>query len=161
ELPLKLELDKLQRREPDVAELSALYRELGFSSLLRELGTSASGDGASPNPQAASFKAAPMVRETNYAQLADAKALRAYLEQLRAEQPLAVWLALDAAGREAEGFGTRVVGIELSAAVGEGRALWVDPAGEALRALAAMLSDELRPKIVHDPKLFQLLTGRG
>ena len=160
QLPLELELDKLELREPDVGELSALYRELGFSSLLRELGTGASGDGPKPERGGLASPAAPVL-ETNYAQLADAKELRGYVEKLPAKQPLAVWLTLDAGGRETEGFGTRVVGIELSPAAGEGRALWVDPAGEALNALAVVLSDERRPKIVHDPKLFHLLTGGG
>jgi len=165
ELPLKLELDKLQLREPDAVELSALYRELGFSSLLRELAeagqTGAGNPGSAAAVTAGNAPSTPVIDKTDYAQLADAKEFRTYLEKMPAMQPLAVWLTLDTGGREAQGFGTRVVGIEVSTAAGEGRAVWVDAAGDALKALAGALGDAKRRKIVHDPKLFQLLTGPG
>src|SRR5262249_48168143 len=64
ELPLKLELDKLQLREPDAVELSALYRDLGFSSLLRELGEAGQAVGGnlgSPAVTAGSSPSAPAV----------------------------------------------------------------------------------------------------
>src|SRR5258708_4765136 len=41
DVPLDLDLHALERRAPDVAALAALYRELGFNSLLRELGSEA------------------------------------------------------------------------------------------------------------------------
>ena len=50
--------------------------------------------------------------------------------------------------------------IEVSSKPGEGRAVWMDEKGEALKALAPLLADAKRPKIVHDPKLFQFLAGR-
>jgi len=160
ELPVELELGKLKRQEPDALALAALYRELGFSSLLRELGDVTTG-GVAPGdllrPEGA--MAPPVVEKTDYAQLASAAEFREYLEKLPAKAPLAVWLTLDADGREAEGFGTRVMGIEVSAKAGEGRAVWVDPDGDALKALAPVLADKKRAKIVHDPKLFQVLTG--
>jgi DNA polymerase-1 len=160
ELPVDLELGKLKRQEPDALALAALYKELGFSSLLRELGDVTTG-GVAPGdllrPEGAT--AAPVVEKTDYAQLASVAEFREYLEKLPAKAPLAVWLTLDADGREAEGFGTRVVGIEVSAKPGEGRAVWVDPDGEALKVLAPVLADKKRAKIVHDPKLFQVLTG--
>ncbi len=167
ELPVELELGKLKRQEPDALALAALYKELGFSSLLRELGDVTTGgtapSGVAPGdllrPEGAT--AAPVVEKTDYAQLASVAEFREYLEKLPAKAPLAVWLTLDADGREAEGFGTRVVGIEVSAKAGEGRAVWVDPDGEALKALAPVLADKKRAKIVHDPKLFQVLTGRA
>src|ERR1700676_4441941 len=37
DVPLELELDKLKTRAPNVEKLTALYRELGFNSLLKEL----------------------------------------------------------------------------------------------------------------------------
>jgi DNA polymerase-1 len=162
ELPVELELGKLKRQEPDALALAALYKELGFSSLLRELGDVTTG-GVAPGdllrPEGAT--AGPVVEKTDYAQLASVGEFREYLEKLPAKAPLAVWLTLDADGREAEGFGTRVVGIEVSAKAGEGRAVWVDPDGEALKVLAPVLADKKRAKIVHDPKLFQVLTGRA
>src|SRR5260370_3645784 len=39
DVPLDLDLHALERRSPDVAALATLYRELGFNSLLRELGS--------------------------------------------------------------------------------------------------------------------------
>jgi len=72
-----------------------------------------------------------------------------------------VWLNLEAGEREAEGFGTRIAAIEVSSKAGEGRSVWMDEKGEALKALAPLLSDSKRPKIVHDPKLFHLLTGQA
>src|SRR5207244_6421170 len=77
------------------------------------------------------------------------------------KEPLAIWLNLETGERDSEGFGTRIASMEVSSKTGEGRAVWMDEAGEALKALAPLLKDSKRQKIVHDPKLFQLLTGRA
>jgi DNA polymerase I len=74
---------------------------------------------------------------------------------------VAVWLNLELGERESEGFGTRIASIEVSSKTGEGRSVWLDEKGEALKALAPVLADAKRAKIVHDPKLFQLLAGRA
>jgi DNA polymerase I len=151
DVPMKLDFEALERREPDLPALAALYRELGFSSLLKELGAGA---------LAASRPAASETGEkTDYAQLANAGEFREYLEKLPARQPVAVWLNLDQGQRESEGFGTRIAGIEVSAKAGEGRSVWADEKGEALNALAPLLEDTKRPKIVHDPKIVSLLAG--
>jgi DNA polymerase I len=166
EIPVALDLENLKRQEPDVNELSALYRELGFSSLLKELSEGPGPLGASsslPGPAGSGGAAAAAVQaveKTDYAQLSSASELREYIEGMPARAPLAIWLALDTGGRESEGFGARVVGIEVSGKPGEGRSVW-DANGEALDTLRAALADPSRPKIVHDPKLFQLLTGRA
>src|SRR4029077_9417602 len=81
--------------------------------------------------------------------------------KLPAKEPVAIWLNLETGERETEGFGTRIASIEVSARAGEGRAVWMDEKGEALKALAPLLKDAKREKIVHDSKLFQLLTGRA
>lgn len=152
DVPLELDLQTLERHQPDVHALASLYRELGFSSLLKELGTQAS---AMP-PANLETK-----EKTDYAQLAGVAEFRAYLEQLPPKQPLAVWLNLETGERESEGFGTRIAAIEVSSKAGEGRSVWMDEKGEALKALAPLLADSKRAKIVHDPKLFQLLTARA
>jgi DNA polymerase-1 len=152
DVPMKLELAALEIQPADTPALAALYRELGFSSLLKDLGVSAN---AAP-PMASD--AGP--KTTDYQQLGSAAEFSEYLKKLPAKQPLAVWLTLDTGGREAEGFGTRVTGIEVSGKAGEGRAVWVDEKGEMIQALKPVLADPKRKKIVHDPKLFQLLTGR-
>ncbi len=152
DVPMKMDLQALERREPDVAALNALYRELGFGSLLKELGAQA----VAP-PSAAQ---AEVAEKADYAQLANTMEFRDYLVKLPPKQPLAVWLNLEVGQRESEGYGTRIAGIEVSAKAGEGRSVWTDQKGEALRALASVLEDAQRPKIVHDPKLFPLLLGR-
>src|SRR5260370_5997 len=152
QVPVDLDLRSLERREPDLGALSALYRELGFNSLLRELGSEAVA--------AAAPTSAPVV-ETDYGQLAAAAEFREYLKKLPAGEPLAVWLNLEAGEREAEGFGARVGYIEGSCKGGGGRLVWVGEKGEALRTLAQALGDAKRPKIVHDPKLLQILGGKA
>jgi len=151
DVPLDLDLETLERREPDAVALAALYRELGFNSLLKELGTEAAAPAAA-EPEAAV--------KADYAQFAGVEEFRAYVAKLPAKQPLAIWLTLESGERESEGFGTRVTAIEVSSKAGEGRSVWMDEKGEALKALAPVLADSRRPKIVHDPKLFQLLTRR-
>jgi DNA polymerase I len=153
DVPLELDLHALERREPDVAALAALYRELGFNSLLRELGSEAVASSAPADAESAT--------KADYAQFAGVADFRAYLAKLPAKQPLAAWLNLETGEREAEGFGTRIASIEVSSKAGEGRSVWFDEKGEALMALRPLLADSKRPKIVHDPKLFQLLTGRS
>ena len=152
DVPLKLDLHALERREPDVPALAALYRELGFSSLLKELGTSAVVASA-PAASGTDIK-------TDYAQFAAVAEFREYLAKLPVKQTLAVWLNLDPGQRESEGFGTRITAIEVSSRAGEGRSVWADEKGEALKALAPLLGDAKRPKTLHDPKVFQLLAGR-
>src|SRR3989475_4344839 len=153
DVPLELDLNALQRREPDVAALAALYRELGFSSLLKELGSEAAASSAPAD--------ADSTAKGEYVQFAAVTEFREYLAKLPAKQPLAVWLNLETGEREAEGFGTRIASIEVSSKAGEGRSVWLDEKGEALKALEPLLADSKRPKIVHDPKGFQLLTGRA
>lgn len=146
DVPLKLDLENLKRQTPNVPVLAALYKELGFNSLLRELGE-------------ASVAETPVLR-ADYAQLANAAEFKDYLSKLPAKAPLAIWLNLELGEREAEGFGARIVSVEVSAKSGEGRAVWLDEKGEVLKALAPILADKKRAKIVHDAKIFQLLTGR-
>jgi DNA polymerase-1 len=162
EVPLELDLDKLKVRDPDPAALLELYRELGFNSLLKELlasgaleksATSGSGSDESGSRESGGEK-------RNYIQLTNTDDLRGYLKKLPAKAPLALWLNLDLGERESEGFGTQVTGIELSSKEGEGRAIGADEKGQALKALEPELVDEKRRKIVHDPKLFQLLAGK-
>ena len=152
--PVEIKIKELEMRPPDNAALAVIYRELGFSSLLKELGA----DAAAPPPSPAEFEAAS---QKDYAQFSDVKEFCAWLEKLPARAPIAVWLQLESGDREAEGFGTRVSGIEVSSKPGEGRAVWMDEKGEALKALAPLLANSKRAKIVHDAKLFQLLTGRA
>jgi len=158
EVPLELDLNKLKMREPDATALVALYRELGFNSLLKELLASGAFEKSSAAREEVATAASDQKKD--YAQFEGVEALRGYLTKLPADAELAVWLNLDMSGRESEGFGTQITGLEVSSNAGEGRALWTDEKGEALKSLEQALRDQKRPKIVHDPKLFQLLAGR-
>ena len=151
QVPVALDLPDLERREPDFAALSALYRELGFNSLLRELGSEVVA--------ASAVASAEPVVKTDYAQLGSVAEFREYLNGFPAGQALSLWLNLETGEREAEGFGTRIASIEVSSKAGEGRSVRIDENGDALRALSAFLADAKRPKIVHDPKLTQILGG--
>jgi len=169
DVPLEVDLEKLQVQAPDAAALEKLYRELGFNSLLKEL---LAGEGSSPSASlgASEWRVAPgqasgekeeekQGKPRDYAQFGNAEEFKEYLKKLPAKNALAVWLNLETGERETEGFGTRVAGIEVSTKEGEGRAVWTDERGEALKVLTEALQDEKRRKIVHDPKLMQLLTG--
>jgi len=160
DVPLEVDLEKLQVREADPAALAELYRELGFNSLLKELLAGGVGGGVaeSRTPEGVSYRDSEGPKK-DYAQFANVEEFSAYLKKLPVKAELAVWLNLEAGEREAEGFGTRVAGIEASQNEGEGRAVWADEKGEAMKALAAAVQDAKRGKIVHDPKLFQLLAG--
>ncbi len=159
DVPLEVDLEKLQVRAADPAALAELYRELGFNSLLKEL--LASGASAEPGKASDESQATVTGEKKDYAQFANVDEFKAYLKKVPAKAELAVWLNVEAGEREAEGFGTRVAGIEVSQKEGEGRAIWADEKGEAMRALTAAVQDAKRQKIVHDPKLFQLLAGGG
>ena len=151
QVPVELDLPGLERREPDFTLLSALYRELGFNSLLRELGSEVVA--------ASAVASAEPVLQTDYAQFGSVGEFREYLSSVPVAQPLSVWLNVQTGEREAEGFGTRIASVEISSKAGEGRSVWIDENGDALRELSAFLADSKRPKIVHDPKLARILGG--
>ncbi|HXH67271.1 MAG TPA: DNA polymerase I [Candidatus Limnocylindrales bacterium] len=157
DVPLEVDLDKLEVSAADPAALAELYRELGFNSLLKEL--LASGVSVEPGKASGESQSTVAGEKKDYAQLANAEEFQAYLKKVPAKAGLAVWLNLETGEREAEGFGTRVAGIEVSQKEGEGRGVWADEKGETMKALAAIVQDAKRRKIVHDPKLFQLLAG--
>jgi DNA polymerase I len=161
--PVKLALDDLARREPDVEALRALYSELGFTSLLRDLPAASTAG----------------VAASDSATIDSPAALRKYLKGLPRGTEVALWLTLAPGERETEGFGTRVVGVEISPEAGVARTALLSAAesaftlnapsevssssesdtGEMLAALRDFLRDPTRPKIIHDPKLFELLAG--
>jgi DNA polymerase-1 len=139
--PVPLSLDALRLREPDVAALRALYGELGFTSLLREIGTQADA------------------RATDYAPLESPDALRDFLKTVPPGQEAAVWLSLDSEEPEEEGFGTRVLAVEVSAKSGMARTIANDAENKTLAAMSEWLADPKQAKVVHDPKLLQLLAA--
>jgi len=148
--PIDVKPQELELRPPNGAALAELYRELGFNSLLKELGSEAVAPASSES-----------AAQADYRQCASVAEFRKYVTELPRKEPLAIWLNLETGERESEGFGTHISSIEVSSKAGQGRSICFDEKGEALKALAPLLTDSKRLKIVHDPKLFQLLTGRA
>jgi DNA polymerase I len=141
--PVKLDLDELRGAAPDVEALRAIYTELGFTSLLRDL-------------PAATLVA---VSASDCAVLETPAALRDFFASIPKTQEVAVWLALAGSDREVEGFGSQVAAVEISPKAGVSRTARFDAEGEMNAALSEFLRDPARPKIVHDPKLLELLAG--
>jgi len=139
--PVPLDLAALKMGEPDTAVLRELYAELGFTSLLREL--------------------APLVdtQRTEYVPLEDMPSLQKFLHDLPRGQEASAWLALDAQDPDEEGFGTRVLSVEISTKQGHARIAVNDDENKSFAAMRDWLADPRHPKIVHDPKLFQLLAA--
>jgi DNA polymerase I len=139
--PVPLVLDELKMPQPDLVVLRELFGELGFTSMLRE------------------FAPAGDDRKTDYAALGSHAELKKFLDAAPRSSETAAWLTLDAQEADEEGFGTRVLGVEVSAKTGSARILANDAENKALRALKDWLADPKRPKIVHDPKLVHLLAA--
>src|SRR5579863_8846830 len=141
--PVALDLDAMKVGEPDTAALRELYSELGFTSLLREL--------------------APLsdAQQTDYAPIDLPSAFKKYLDAIPPKHDTAAWLALDAQDSDEEGFGTRVLAVEVSTKPGHARIAANDVEDKTLTAMQDWLADAKHAKIVHDPKLFQLLSARA
>lgn len=144
--PVKLVLDELVAAGPDVEALRTLYAELGFTSLLRDL-------------PAATIAPGTPVAQSDSAAIESPAALKKYLSSIPRNAETAVWLTLADGEREEEGFGSRAAAIEISTKPGVSRTAWLDDKGEMRAALAEFLRDPARAKIVHDPKLVELLEG--
>jgi DNA polymerase-1 len=140
--PVPLSLEELRIREPDVTALRSLYAELGFTSLLREFAPVAEEG-----------------RETDYAALDSPAELRKFLSSIPRGQDASLWFSLDSDDPDEQGFGSRVVGIEVSAKPGEARTAANDAENKALAAMKEWLADSKPRKIVHDPKLVHLLAA--
>src|ERR1700688_689359 len=123
--PVKLVLDDLQASDPDVEALRALYAELGFTSLLRDL-------------PAAPAESAARAAAIDSAALESPAALKKYLGGIPRGAETAVWLTLaEGEGeREEEGFGSQVAAVEISPKPGISRTAELDAKGEMRGALA-------------------------
>ncbi len=169
--PIELDLEQLVLQTPDTEALRALYGELGFTSLLKELAPALE----------------PVSTTRDYATLDSADDLRAFLAAVPNSQEIALWITLAPGDREEEGFGSRVAAIELSPSAGVAKTIWLleppveggvtdepllapepdcrsarmdEPRANAiLAALRPWLADPSRPKIVHDPKVVDMLLG--
>jgi DNA polymerase-1 len=137
--PVPLDLEALKIQQPHLSTLRDLYAELGFTSLLREL--------------------APVLDEqkSHYSTLNSPDELRKLLTETPRSTEIAAWLTLDAEEPDDEGYGTYVRSLEVSSKEGTAQILPNDAGNKNLAAWKEWLGDSKRPKIVHDPKLFNLL----
>jgi DNA polymerase-1 len=137
--PVPLDLEALKIQQPHLSTLRDLYAELGFTSLLREL--------------------APVLDEqkSDYTTLNSPDELRTFLKETPRGTEVAAWLTLDAEEPDDEGYGTYVRSLEVSSKSGTAQILPNDAENKNLAAWREWLGDSKRPKIVHDPKLFNLL----
>jgi DNA polymerase I len=140
--PVPLELNDLRMEEPDTTRLGELYAELGFTSLLKEIAP------------------LPRDRKADYEPLKSPAEFAKFLKSIPPGRDTSVWLSLDASEPEEECYGTRVLAVEASAEQGMARTAANDVDDKTLAAVKDWLTNQVHPKVVHDPKLFQLLTGR-
>src|ERR1700733_2972340 len=141
--PVPLDLEALRIQQPHLSALRDLYAELGFTSLLREL---------APVPALDDQKSV-------YTALASSEELQKFLGDAPRSSQLAAWLTLDANEPDDEGYGTYVRSMELSSKEGTAQILANDSENKNLASWKEWLADSKRPKIVHDPKLFHLLSA--
>ncbi len=142
--PVPLDLNALKITAPDEAALRALFSELGFTSMMRDLAP----DTTTQPSQVTDYKA-----------LESPDAVRHYLhENASRETILAAWAELVPEKDVEPGYGSPISAIEFSTAPGQGRSAQLDDAGKMLEAIAEWRADPKRPKIVHDPKIFDLVT---
>ena len=138
--PVKLVLDDLRARDPDVEALRALYAELGFTSLLRDLPAA---------PAASAARAAAI----DSAALESPAALKKYLSAIPRDAETAVWLTLaegENAKKKASARKSRRLKFRRSPAFrGRQRSTPRERCGPCSREF---LRDPRAPKIVHDPK---------
>ncbi len=136
DVPLETPFEKLKVQSVDIPEITALCRELGFTSLLREF--------LEESP-------APAVADTESEELSTRQAIERWLKSLEFGLPLA--LAMSVEGEE--GFAGRLNNLGLS----DGRKLATMGAGDLaslLPALAPVLGDTSVKKSVHNSKLLEL-----
>jgi DNA polymerase-1 len=140
DVPVETGLPQLQLKPLDIAELTALCQELGFTSLLREFLVEAP---------------APVEAAVESEELATPQAIERWLRSADRNSPLTVAMSVEGD----EGFAGRLAGLGLM----DGRRLAtmaVGGLGDLLPTLAPALADAARPKAVHNSKLLQLLLGK-
>jgi DNA polymerase-1 len=148
DVPLDLSVDQLQMRPVNKAEVVALCRELGFTSLLKEFLESApaiSENGGSNEAEISILEPA---------RLETAGAIEAWLAQSQPGKPIALYGAVEGE----EGFCGQLQSIELFD--GE-RAVWIPLTSSNrkihLAAAGQFLGNSAFPKVVHNSKLLSLL----
>ena len=145
--PVKLELEELRRNEPDNTQLRELFREMNFTTFLKEL------------------PASEDTVQKDYGTLADEAAVRAYFASLSKEQVVAVAVQSGETHSEDEESApapelslglSSLPEIGLSHQAGFARTV----PGAAFGALKEWLEDESARKCVHDAKSAHLALAK-
>jgi DNA polymerase I len=139
--PVPLDLEALKIQQPHLSTLRDLYAELGFTSLLRELAPALDN------------------QKSDYTTLTSSKEFQKSLSETPRNSEIAAWLTLDANEPDDEGYGTYVRSVEVSSKSGTAQIFANDSENKNLASWKEWLADSKRPKIVHDPKLFHLLSA--
>lgn len=145
DVPIECAPEQLRLRPPDMAALTALCQELGFTTLLKEF----LEQGAAPKDQ-------EIVAE----EIREAAGAEKWLQKVKPAEPVALAFALEGE----EGFSGRLS--ELAIADGETAATFAlgdaGSADELLTVLRRLLEDAGHAKAVHNSKLLRLqLTKEG
>ncbi|MBI4166499.1 MAG: DNA polymerase I [Acidobacteria bacterium] len=142
DVPLEQSVPQLQRGEIRTDEATALCKELGFTSLMREF-----------------LENAPAVSQEVVAEeLPGVEALRRWMKAVGEQAPIAVGFEFEGE----EGFAAKLTGLGFA----DGARVAAVPLGDAqsrhqlLEALKPVFVDERRAKSVHNVKLLNLLLGR-
>jgi DNA polymerase I len=134
DVPLEVGADQVKSGAPDLDEIRALCQELGFTTLLGELLQDSGKSDAGIESQ----------------ELTDAGAVKEWLKAMREGAPLALSFAFEGE----EGFGARLTALGIS----DGKRIAaMAVSNEILSAARKDLSDERRPKAIHNSKLLRLL----
>jgi DNA polymerase-1 len=143
DVPLELHVEDLKVGTLDIAELTALCQELGFSSLLREF------------LEQAPVSASAAVAAT---EIRSPRELAGWAKALAPAGSLAIGFAIDGE----EGFSGRLAGLSLADGSRVATLPLEGSAGAAplLDDLRPVLGDAARPKAVHSSKLLALLLGK-
>ncbi|HLY61602.1 MAG TPA: DNA polymerase I [Terriglobia bacterium] len=148
DVPLEVSIDDLQPAHPDVAALTALCQELGFTKLLSEFLQE-----APPPLMAASGLEGEQARE-----LTSPKELKEWLAGLDAKESLSIAAAI----KGEEGFGGRISGLGFSDG-SRVATVMLDGSSNAAKLLQAAkltFADNQRPKTIHNSKLLRLLLSK-
>jgi DNA polymerase I len=142
--PVPLDLEALKLNAPDERALRTLFTELDFTSLMRDLAPDTTAGSSLP---------------TDYKTLHSSEELREFLdEQVPRGKALAAWAELLPEKDVEPGYGSPVSSLEFSFEECHGVSAPLDDQGKILEAIADWRGDSKRPKIVHDPKIFELVT---
>lgn len=142
--PVPLDLEALKLNAPDERALRTLFTELDFTSLMRDLAPDTTAGSSLP---------------TDYKTFHSGEELRQFLdEEAPRGKALAAWAELLPEKDVEPGYGSPVTSLEFSFEECHGVSAPLDDQGKILEAIADWRSDSKRPKIVHDPKIFELVT---